>query len=175
MAACCTPFFKRPVSGRQSGGGQRRSPGLIVAELVTGVDLDAGQSIALRPCGPASQDTESDAVHSAVAALLPARGLTVDSIAEVLAECSATAGKPVVAAFTGILDPSISVEGMLGSQERAVPCFSNPGAAVAALAAVARYSEWVSRDQGHFVEPEGCDPGCPGEIGALLRDVRGSS
>ncbi|WP_163163134.1 GNAT family N-acetyltransferase [Arthrobacter sp. Alg241-R88] len=151
------------------------SQGLIVAELVTGVDLDAGQSIAL-PALRASllKTLESDAVHSAVAALLPARGLTVDSIAEVLAQCSATAGKPVVAAFTGILDPSISVEGMLGSQERAVPCFSNPGAAVAALAAVARYSEWVSRDQGHFVEPEGCSPELArAEIEALLRDVKG--
>jgi acyl-CoA synthetase (NDP forming) len=135
------------------------SQGLTVEELVTGVDLDAGQSVAL-PALRASllKTLEQDAVHAAVAALLPARGLTVESIAEVLAECSATAGKPVVAAFTGILDASIYVEGMVGSPERAVPCFSNPGAAVAALAAVARYSEWVSRDQGHFVEPGGCNP-----------------
>jgi hypothetical protein len=63
---------------------------------------------------------------------------------------------------------------MVGSPEHAVPCFSNPGAAVAALAAVARYSEWVSRDQGHFVEPGGCRPElAQAELEALLRDVKG--
>ncbi|MFP5365807.1 MAG: GNAT family N-acetyltransferase [Actinomycetes bacterium] len=157
------------------------SHGLTVAQLVAGVDLDAGQSIAL----PALRSEllaalESDAVHGAVAALLPARGLTVDTIAEVHAECSVKAGKPVVAAFTGILDPSVYVEGMVGAPDpaqpagQAVPCFSNPGAAVAALAAVVRYSEWVSRDHGHFVEPEGCDPqSARNELETLLRDVRG--
>lgn len=149
--------------------------GLSVAQLVAGVDLDAGRSVAL-PALRASllKALESDGVHSAVAALLPANGLTVDSIAEVLAECSAEAGKPVVAAFTGILDPSVYVEGMVGSRERTVPCFSNPGAAVAALAAVVRYSEWASRDQGHFVEPDGCDPRqARAELEVQLRDVRG--
>ncbi|TDL34125.1 GNAT family N-acetyltransferase [Arthrobacter nitrophenolicus] len=149
--------------------------GLSVAQLVAGVDLDAGRSVAL----PALRTEllkalESEAVHAAVAALLPARGLTVDSIAEVLAECSAAAGKPVVAAFTGILDPSVYVEGMVGSPDHTVPCYSNPGAAVAALAAVVRYAEWVSRDHGHFVEPAGCDPQqARAEIEILLRDVRG--
>lgn len=149
--------------------------GLSVAQLVAGVDLDAGRSVAL----PALRTEllkalESEAVHAAVAALLPARGLTVDSIAEVLAECSAAAGKPVVAAFTGILDPSVYVEGMVGSPGHTVPCYSNPGAAVAALAAVVRYAEWVSRDHGHFVEPAGCDPQqARAEIEILLRDVRG--
>jgi len=149
--------------------------GLSVAQLVAGVDLDAGRSVAM----PALRTEllkalESEAVHAAVAALLPARGLTVDSIAEVLAECSAAAGKPVVAAFTGILDPSVYVEGMVGSPDHTVPCYSNPGAAVAALAAVVRYAEWVSRDHGHFVEPAGCDPQqARAEIEILLRDVRG--
>ncbi|TNB72896.1 GNAT family N-acetyltransferase [Arthrobacter sp. BB-1] len=151
------------------------SHGLGIGQMVAGVDLDAGQSIALPALRSALLAAlESDAVHAAVAALLPARGLTVDSIAEVLAECSVKSGKPVVAAFTGILDPSVYVEGMVGTGERAVPCFSNPGAAVAALAAVVRYSEWVSRDHGHFVEPEGCDPQrARDELEAHLRDVRG--
>ncbi|UEL29993.1 bifunctional GNAT family N-acetyltransferase/acetate--CoA ligase family protein [Pseudarthrobacter sp. L1SW] len=151
------------------------SHGLGIGQMVAGVDLDAGQSVALPALRSALLAAlESDAVHAAVAALLPARGLTVDSIAEVLAECSVKSGKPVVAAFTGILDPSVYVEGMVGTGERAVPCFSNPGAAVAALAAVVRYSEWVSRDHGHFVEPEGCDPQrARDELEAHLRDVRG--
>ena len=96
-----------------------------------------------RPCAPACQETlRPSSVHAVVVALLPARGLTVESIAGVLAECSAEAGKPVVAAFTGILDPSIYVEGMVGAEAATstVPCYSNPGAAVAALAAVVRYA-----------------------------------
>ncbi|TLM86671.1 GNAT family N-acetyltransferase [Pseudarthrobacter sp. NamE2] len=149
--------------------------GLTVTQLLAGVDLDAGRSVALPALRASLMKTlESDAVQAVVAALLPAHGLTVDSIAEVLADCSAAAGKPVVAAFTGILDPSVYVEGMVGSRDRTVPCFSNPGAAVAALAAVVRYSEWASRDQGHFVEPAGCNPaGARAELEVLLRDVRG--
>ncbi|KQR00799.1 GCN5 family acetyltransferase [Arthrobacter sp. Leaf141] len=149
--------------------------GLDVAALVTDVDLDAGQSVALPALRAALLAAlASDGVHGVVAALLPARGLTVDAIAGVLGECSAAAGKPVVAAFTGILDASVHVEGMVGADGLAVPCFSNPGAAVAALAAVARYSEWVSKDHGHFVEPEGCDPRrAAAELEVLLRDVPG--
>lgn len=149
--------------------------GLEVDGIVTDVDLDAGMSLALPALRRSLQETlASGKVHSVVAALLPARGLTVDHIAEVLAECSAAAGKPVVAAFTGILDPSVYVEGMMGADGRAVPCFSNPGAAVAALAATVRYAEWVARDPGHFVEPEGCSPeDARILLEQLLHDVQG--
>ncbi|TQJ40634.1 acyl-CoA synthetase (NDP forming) [Arthrobacter sp. SLBN-112] len=149
--------------------------GLGVAQVVAGLDLDAGQSVALPALRKALLDAlASDAVHAAVAALLPARGLTADAVAQVLAECSASAGKPVVAAFTGILDPAINVEGLVGAEGCTVPCFSNPGAAVAALAAVVRYVEWAARDQGQFVEPDACDPRqAEAELDALLRDVTG--
>lgn len=149
--------------------------GLEVDGIVTDVDLDAGMSLALPALRRSLQETlASGKVHSVVAALLPARGLTVDHIAEVLAECSAAAGKPVVAAFTGILDPSVYVEGMMGADGREVPCFSNPGAAVAALAATVRYAEWVARDPGHFVEPEGCSPeDARILLEQLLHDVQG--
>ncbi|MEW1811805.1 GNAT family N-acetyltransferase [Pseudarthrobacter phenanthrenivorans] len=149
--------------------------GLGVAQVVSGLDLDAGQSVALPALRKALLDAlASDAVHAAVAALLPARGLTADAVAQVLGECSASAGKPVVAAFTGILDPAIHVEGLVGADGCTVPCFSNPGAAVAALAAVVRYAEWAARDQGQFVEPAGCDPRqAEAELDALLQDVKG--
>ena len=56
---------------------------------------------------------------------------------------------------------------------RRCPCYSNPGAAVAALAAVVRYAQWLDRDQGLFVEPEGCDPeAARADLELLLRDVR---
>ena len=149
--------------------------GLGVAQVVSGLDLDAGQSVALPALRAALLDAlSSDAVHAAVAALLPARGLTAEAVAQVLAECSASTGKPVVAAFTGILDAAINVEGLVGAEGCTVPCYSNPGAAVAALAAVVRYAEWTARDQGQFVEPEGCDPRqADAELDGLLRDVTG--
>jgi acyl-CoA synthetase (NDP forming) len=149
--------------------------GLGVARVVSGLDLDAGQSVALPALRKALLDAlASDAVHAAVAALLPSRGLTAEAVAQVLAECSASSGKPVVAAFTGILDPAVNVEGLVGAEGCTVPCFSNPGAAVAALAAVVRYAEWASRDQGHFVEPAGCHPRqAEAELEAMLLDVKG--
>ncbi|MEV7134966.1 GNAT family N-acetyltransferase [Arthrobacter sp. NPDC093128] len=151
--------------------------GLGVERIVTDVDLDAGMSLALPALRESLARTlASDSVHAVVIALLPARGLTVEKIAGVLAECSAAAGKPVVAAFTGILDPSIYVEGMVGADAAtgSVPCYSNPGAAVAALAAVVKYAEWVVRDKGLFVEPEGCDQeSVRAELEDLLHDVPG--
>ena len=151
--------------------------GLGVARIVTGIDLDAGMSVALPALRHSLQEVlTADAVHAVVVALLPARGLTVERIAGVLAECSVAAGKPVVAAFSGLLDPSIYVEGMVGDQagSTVVPCYSNPGAAVAALGSVVRYAQWLGRDQGLFVEPEGCDPdGTHDELERLLDKVGG--
>jgi acyl-CoA synthetase (NDP forming)/RimJ/RimL family protein N-acetyltransferase len=157
--------------------------GLGVERIVADVDLDAGMSLALPALRRSLQETLAlDTVHAVVVALLPAHGLTVEKIAGVLAECSAAAGKPVVAAFSGILDPSIYVEGMVGPEPAessgrpgtAVPCYSNPGAAVAALAAVVRYAQWLHRDQGLFVEPEGCHPdGARADLEQLLRNVGG--
>jgi acyl-CoA synthetase (NDP forming) len=157
------------------------SQGLGVERIVADVDLDTGMSVALPALRRSLQETlGSDTVHAMVVALLPVRGLTVEKIAGVLAECSAAAGKPVVAAFSGILDPSVYVEGMVGAETAqpgpaaTVPCYSNPGAAVAALAAVVSYAAWLHRDQGLFVEPEGCDPdGTRTDLEQLLRNVPG--
>ncbi len=151
--------------------------GLGVEDMVTGVDLDAGMSVALPALRRALEESlNRDDVHAAVVALLPARGLTVQSIAGVLAECAASTGKPVVAAFSGILDPSIYVEGMVGAEDATstVPCYSNPGAAVAALAAVVRYARWRDRDHGLFAEPDGCDPDAArSDVEQLLHTVGG--
>lgn len=151
--------------------------GLGVEETVADLDLDSGMSQALPALQHRLRETlAQDTVHAGVVAFLPARGLTVENIAAALADCSAEAGKPVVVAFTGILDPSVYVEGMVGEESPAppVPCYSNPGAAVAALAAVVRYAEWVNRDQGLFADPEGCDDdAAAADLEVLLKDVRG--
>ncbi|MFJ6003194.1 GNAT family N-acetyltransferase [Arthrobacter sp. NPDC092385] len=41
--------------------------------------------------------------------------------------------------------------------QRGLPCFPSPGAALAALGAVVRYSQWRTRDHGEFLDPEGVD------------------
>lgn len=144
--------------------------GLDVRQIVADLDLDAGPSVALPVLRRGLLETlQSPDVHSAVVALLPAHGLTVERIVGCLQECVELAGKPVVAAFTGILDPAIVAEGLLASTASAadaiavdnrqpgVPCYSSPGTAVAALADVVRYAAWSRRDHGVFVEPEGID------------------
>ncbi|WP_159706754.1 bifunctional GNAT family N-acetyltransferase/acetate--CoA ligase family protein [Arthrobacter sp. 18067] len=150
--------------------------GLDVNRLVTEVDLDAGMSLALPALRTSlMQSLADESVHAVVAALLPARGLTVEALAGVLAECAAEAGKPVVAAFTGILDASMHVEGMVGAAgSPLLPCYSNAGAAVAALAAIVGYAQWRDRDQGLFVEPDGCDvDGTREALAAMLAGVTG--
>jgi acyl-CoA synthetase (NDP forming)/GNAT superfamily N-acetyltransferase len=151
--------------------------GLGVEQLVAELDLDAGMSLALPALRERLREVLArESVHAAVVAFLPARGLTVENIARVLADSSAEAGKPVVAAFTGILDPSVYVEGMVAADAGTspVPCYSNPGAAVAALAAVVRYAEWAGRDQGLFAEPDGCDAeAAHADLERLLADVSG--
>lgn len=152
--------------------------GLVVDRIVTDVDLDSGMSVALEGLRSSlRQNLAADSVHAVVAAMVPSRSLTMEAIAGVLAECAAAAGKPVVAAFTGILDNSVQLDGLLapsGESGPSVPCYSSAGNAVAALAAVVRYAKWLDRDQGMFVEPEGCDrEGTREHIERLLSSVPG--
>ncbi|MHA7273256.1 bifunctional acetate--CoA ligase family protein/GNAT family N-acetyltransferase [Arthrobacter sp. TMT4-20] len=160
---------------------------LDVRRLVTDIDLDTGQSIALPVLRAAVLDALSDdEVHSAVVALLPAPGLTVEAIADCLRDCAETANKPLVASFAGILDPAVQSDGLLASprnplasadgdaavpSQRGVPCYAGPGAAVAALGAVVTYARWRSRDSGGFHEPADIDSDAASAVlqQALLR------
>ncbi|WP_026554256.1 bifunctional acetate--CoA ligase family protein/GNAT family N-acetyltransferase [Arthrobacter sp. 35W] len=146
------------------------SAGLRIEAIVADLSLDTGQSVAL----PALRrqllaQLSSESVHSAVVTLLPAVGLSVESIATVLYECSQAAGKPILAVFTGILDPNVHVEGLLAG---GLPCYSNPGTAVAALAAVVRYGEWLAQPAPTFDPPAGVDvSAAAAELEALMDDV----
>ncbi|HET8795442.1 MAG TPA: GNAT family N-acetyltransferase [Arthrobacter sp.] len=185
---------------------------LSVSQLAADLDLDTGMSEALPLLRRRLLEVlQLPKVDAAVVALLPARGVSVENIAAVLHECSVQAGKPVVAAFSGILDPSIRAEGLLeipGSQvpgparsesspalpepsqalplatsasnpspagQQGLPCYSTPGKAVAALAAVVQYAQWVQRDHGEFVEPEGIDTDAAAVlVDRLQQNVSGS-
>ncbi len=154
---------------------------LEITRLETELALDTGMSVAL----PQLRRTVTevlcdDAVDAGVVAILPAPGLKTEAIAAVLAECVQATGKPLVAAFTGILDPRAHVEGLLaadpGVPGEGLPCFSSPGAAVTALASVVRYTEWASRDHGSFVEPAGMDTeGAAAYLGTLMDRVEGDA
>ncbi|MEZ2388674.1 GNAT family N-acetyltransferase [bacterium RCC_150] len=152
--------------------------GLVVDRIVTDVDLDSTMSVALDSLRRSLRKNLADeSVHAVVAAMVPSRSLTMEAIAGVLGECAAEAGKPVVAAFTGILDRTVQLDGLIASAQASgpsVPCYSSAGNAVAALGAVIRYARWLERDQGVFVDPAGCDKaGTSEQLGRLLASVTG--
>ncbi|OFI38998.1 GNAT family N-acetyltransferase [Arthrobacter sp. SW1] len=151
--------------------------GLRVERLLTGIDLDAGASVSLAALRSTLRETLADEdVHAAMAAMIPARSVSTEDVARVLAECAAESGKPVIAAFGGVLDPAARLDGLLPADaaDAGIPCYSSPGNAVAALSAVVGYSAWLGREQGLFVEPEGCDPdGTREELERLLAPVHG--
>ncbi len=130
--------------------------GLTVAAVDSMLSLDMGQSRAL----PLLKRTVLGALaregaDSAIVTLLPVIGLTIDNIARTLQECSEESGKPVVGVFTGIVDPRIHVNRQMAG---ALPAYSSPGAAIAALAAVVRHAQWLTLETPVFDPPEGVDP-----------------
>lgn len=135
---------------------------LNVVRTVAGLRLDSDPETALAKLKeqllPVLRSSEVD---SAIVTLMPSRELSVHAIASVLAECAEAAQKPVLVAFSGILDQQTVVHGLLRSEHAArslaVPGYESPGAAISALAALVRYSAWLKRAQGEFEEPVGID------------------
>ncbi|MDP9885120.1 acyl-CoA synthetase (NDP forming)/RimJ/RimL family protein N-acetyltransferase [Sinomonas atrocyanea] len=158
--------------------------GLTVTVSEGDLDLAQGQSLALpelaRRLREAAARGDVDAV---VVALLPSAGVRVPALARTLAETAEPLGKAVIAAFPGVLDRQTDTEGLLpapraGEQAEewpaGVPCYASAGDAVAALAAVTRYSEWLARDQGPLFEAEVDDGAAAALIGARLAGVQGT-
>ncbi|MGF9662927.1 GNAT family N-acetyltransferase [Arthrobacter crystallopoietes] len=156
---------------------------LQAVHLATSLGLDAARSEALDLLrGKLREALALQEVHSAFVTLLPVNGLDNEEIAQVLRACGEEAGKPVIAAFTGVLDPQAVAEGLLAvgaadegaARQPAVPTFSSPGSGIEALAAVVRYTEWLGRDQGEVVEPSGLERDRAADmIDALLEGVAG--
>lgn len=151
---------------------------LSVVRTEAGLRLEGGPEAAL----PKLKEKllavlRSSDVDSAIVTLLPARSLSVQQIATALADCAESAGKPVVVAFSGILDQRTMVDGLLHATEadQAVPGFTSPGAAIAALAALVRYAAWLHREQGEFEDCPGIDRGAAEEfIDELLKGIDGA-
>lgn len=115
------------------------SQGLTVARLDAALQLDGGQSTVLPALASAVADAlGDDTVHAAIVTTLPARGLTAEAIAACLQRCAETAGKPVVASFTGILDARLQLDGLVtaaSSSAVRTPAPSSAARTVAALSA----------------------------------------
>ncbi|MFC8303755.1 GNAT family N-acetyltransferase [Specibacter sp. NPDC057265] len=148
--------------------------GLSVAALQTRLELDIGQSRAL----PLLKRTVRGAlaepgVDAAMVTLLPVAGLDLEAVAKVLGECSAAAGKPVIAVFCGIIDPAVNVNVQLAA---GVPSYSSPGTAIGALAAVTRYAQWLAQAVPVFDPPPGVESNAAQELlDSWLKDVQGDS
>lgn len=108
----------------------------------------------------------SSGVDAAVATFLPSPLVAIEDISEVLMDCAAQTGKPVVAAYAGILDASSVRRGIHpsprapeggGPELPGLPCFESPGAAVGALAAIMEYAEWREKEEALLAEAEGTD------------------
>ena len=158
-----------------------RSQELDVVRMNAHLDLGAGQSVALAALKTALTEALDDpTVHALILTLIPAVGLTPVAILPVLQGCGSTAGKPVVACFTGVLDPAAQLEGLWSAdgtppdtKGAGVPCFASPGAAVSALGAVVRYSRWRNGDHGVFAELAGVNEEDTGALlGRVLSGVR---
>ena len=145
--------------------------GLQVVVQEAEINLEDGQSRALpRLAALIGAVLANPEVHCGIITLLPSVGVMTDALAECIREAAAAAGKPVVAVFTGIIDASIPAEGLLATgtgedgTSHGLPCYSSPGAAVNALAAIVRYAAWVARDQGEVIPPEGINVGAAADF-----------
>lgn len=153
--------------------------GLTVTDTVTDLDL-AGRSVALPALRARILDLiDTGTADAIVVALVPTAGVKPNAVAEILAGCAEARSTAIVAAFTGILGHPEQAEGMipdlgpeaLGSPT--VPAFTSAGDAVAALAAVVRYSEWLSREASEPFEAAFDDDGAENLIDAALTGVAG--
>ncbi len=145
------------------------------------VALEDGQSRALPQLAAALERALSNTrVHCAIVTLLPTVGLGTAVLAACIREVAEAAGKTVVAVFPGIIEATSRADGLIDAgtdpEGRAygLPCYSSPGVAVNALAAVVRYATWRSREQGEVMEPEGINvPAAADFIEDALATVQG--
>lgn len=110
----------------------------------------------------------SSEVDAAVASFLPSPLVGQDEITEVLADCGAETGKPVLAAFTGVVEPTPYQRGIYPCPREyqaaeadesfnypGVPCYESPGAAIGALAAAMDYVAWRAQEDVFVEDIEG--------------------
>ncbi|MEZ2371257.1 GNAT family N-acetyltransferase [Arthrobacter sp. RCC_34] len=124
--------------------------GLVIGTVQGALSLDGGQSVALARLRREIAALQDDAgVDSIVVTVLPSLGLEHDALVDCLASLAREGEKPLVAVFPGNFDPAQRESGVLGGTsdgQRGLPAFESPGAALAAVAAVAGYVSWRDRE-----------------------------
>lgn len=86
--------------------------------------------------------TADENVHQVVVIVTPQMMTDVEQIAHVIGEIKSYCTKPLIGCLMGLVDVYPAVEIL---REHGVPCFSFPEGAMRALAAKARFAEWVRR------------------------------
>ncbi|WP_030014013.1 MULTISPECIES: bifunctional GNAT family N-acetyltransferase/acetate--CoA ligase family protein [Micrococcales] len=112
----------------------------------------------------------SASIDAVVASFLPSPLVTPEEIAEVLADCGAKTGKPVLASFAGVMTQAAYRRGIYpapreiseaGTEETrtypGLPCYESPGAAIGALAAAMDYVAWREQEDAFVPEVEDAD------------------
>ncbi|HEY4616025.1 MAG TPA: GNAT family N-acetyltransferase [Citricoccus sp.] len=88
-----------------------------------------------------------------------------DRLAGVVEEAAQGSGIPVLASFTGVLDPDYQAATLRGATpavedgglQRGLPVFSSPEQAARVLSRLVRYRDWRQAEAGIAVEPQGVD------------------
>lgn len=170
-----------PEGPRVAVVGNADALGVLAADAARGYGLDVTHGpVALPPnAGPEAYREALVAafldpdVDSVIMSFIPQLVTQGSAIAEVVTATAAAHDKPCVATFLGIhgIPEVLTGEREDGSIER-VPSYSMPEDAVRALRAVTRYSEWLQRDRGHLVSPDGVDrPRAEALIRRVLADA----
>jgi acyl-CoA synthetase (NDP forming)/RimJ/RimL family protein N-acetyltransferase len=148
--------------------------GLNLTHGPASVAPDASVAEFAQALGTALQNPQVDSV---LISFVPPVVTYDEEVAAVVRDESARFDKPCVATFLGMhgVTEALASSGSSGPRRRVVPAYPMPEDAVAALAAVVRYSQWRERDKGTPVAPEGIDrAGAEGLIDdVLLRDPAG--
>lgn len=136
-------------------GDAARSFGLDVTRAPVALRSDATAQDYEQALVDAFEDPDVD---SLIMAFIPQLVTDGADIAAAVTSTAARYDKPCVATFLGIHGIPEVLTGVRpdGSIER-VPSYSMPEDAVRALRAATRYSEWLQRDQGLLVAPDGID------------------
>lgn len=138
--------------------------GALIADACTSWDL----SVVHGPVAVASQASAAEfrralrsafgdkQVNSVVTAFIPPIRAAGEEVAKVLARAAASSPIPVVACLLGMSGGTRQLHELAADSEL-VPTYESPEEAVRALAAATRYAEWLRRDPGRRIMPDGMD------------------
>jgi acyl-CoA synthetase (NDP forming)/GNAT superfamily N-acetyltransferase len=145
--------------------------GLTVAATRDVPEMDAEHRVedAERALAAAVRDAVNDGTVDALLVVTQA-GMhqqpgDANRLASAVEEAARGSGVPVLASFTGVLDPDYQSATLRrsapatedGGLQRGLPVFSSPEQAARVLSRLVRYRDWRQAEEGIAVEPQGLD------------------